>query len=57
MNNLVFNAEEVVGSRHPTFIIAEVGQNHQGDFEIAKNLIKKAKVNYVNCKHSRICSH
>lgn len=33
-----------IGSNNPCFIIAEVGQNHQGDIEIAKKLIKAAKV-------------
>lgn len=33
-----------VGGKNPCFIIAEVGQNHQGDIEIAKKLIKAAKV-------------
>lgn len=33
-----------VGGSNPCFIIAEVGQNHQGDIEIAKKLIKAAKV-------------
>lgn len=33
-----------VGGNNPCFIIAEVGQNHQGDIEIAKKLIKAAKV-------------
>ena len=28
-----------VGARHPTFIIAEAGINHQGDVTIAKQLI------------------
>jgi len=32
-----------VGAAHPTFIIAEIGINHQGDVEIAKELITKAK--------------
>ena len=32
-----------VGESHPTFIIAEIGINHQGDVEIAKELITKAK--------------
>ena len=31
------------GYEYPAFIIAEVGINHQGDVEIAKKLIKKAK--------------
>lgn len=34
----------VVGGNHPCFIIAEIGQNHQGDIEIAKKMIKFAKV-------------
>lgn len=41
--------EEVrIGGSHPCFIIAEAGQNHQGDIEIAKKLIKAAKV----CGHT-----
>ena len=32
-----------VGANHPTFIIAEIGINHQGDIKIAKELIAKAK--------------
>lgn len=34
----------VVGGNRPCFIIAEIGQNHQGDIEIAKKMIKMAKV-------------
>lgn len=34
----------VVGGDHPCFVIAEIGQNHQGDIEIAKKMIKMAKV-------------
>lgn len=33
-----------IGGSNPCFIIAEVGQNHQGDIETAKKLIKAAKV-------------
>jgi len=32
-----------IGHNHPTFVIAEAGINHQGDVEIAKQLISKAK--------------
>jgi sialic acid synthase SpsE len=32
------------GGSHPCFIIAEVGQNHQGDMVTAKTLMKAAKV-------------
>mgnify|MGYP002725455634 CR=1 FL=1 len=33
---------KTVGSHHPTYIIAEIGINHQGDVNIAKQLIKEA---------------
>ena len=33
----------LIGDNNPTFIIAEIGINHQGDVNIAKELIKKAK--------------
>ncbi len=33
-----------IGDHFPCFIIAEIGQNHQGDVDIAKNLIRAAKV-------------
>jgi sialic acid synthase len=38
------------GGNNPCFIIAEVGQNHQGDIEIAKKLIKAAKVSAIQYK-------
>lgn len=34
----------MIGGSNPCFIIAEIGQNHQGDIEIAKKMIKMAKV-------------
>lgn len=36
-----------IGGNHPCFIIAEIGQNHQGDMKIAKDLIKVAKVSIL----------
>lgn len=33
-----------VGGEQPCFIIAEIGQNHQGDLAIAKRMIRMAKV-------------
>lgn len=33
----------MVGEGHPAFIVAEIGINHNGDLEIAKNLIFAAK--------------
>lgn len=38
----------MIGGNHPCFIIAEIGQNHQGDIEIAKKMIKMAKVTLAN---------
>lgn len=35
-----------IGGNNPCFIIAEIGQNHQGDIEIAKKMIKMAKVRF-----------
>ncbi|XP_046385236.1 sialic acid synthase [Ischnura elegans] len=41
--------KRLIGSDNPCFIIAEVGQNHQGDMEIAKHLILKAKESGADC--------
>ncbi|XP_033098798.1 sialic acid synthase-like [Anneissia japonica] len=38
-----------IGGDHPCFIIAEIGQNHQGDIKIAKQLIKVAKDAGADC--------
>ena len=38
-----------IGDGYPCYIIAEIGQNHQGDFEIAKKMIKEAKECGANC--------
>ncbi|XP_022252235.1 sialic acid synthase-like isoform X8 [Limulus polyphemus] len=38
-----------VGGNCPCFIIAEIGQNHQGDINIAKNMIEVAKKCGANC--------
>uniref|UniRef100_A0A3Q1I2G0 N-acetylneuraminate-9-phosphate synthase n=1 Tax=Anabas testudineus TaxID=64144 RepID=A0A3Q1I2G0_ANATE len=39
----------MVGGNNPCFIIAEIGQNHQGDIEIAKKMIKMAKDCGADC--------
>ncbi|KAF7655927.1 hypothetical protein LDENG_00048240 [Lucifuga dentata] len=39
----------MIGGSHPCFIIAEIGQNHQGDIEIAKKMIKMAKDVGADC--------
>lgn len=38
-----------VGRDQPCFIIAEIGQNHQGDLEIAKKMIRMAKDCGADC--------
>lgn len=38
-----------VGGEQPCFIIAEIGQNHQGDLAIAKRMIRMAKVRARCC--------
>ncbi|XP_063221221.1 sialic acid synthase [Bacillus rossius redtenbacheri] len=40
---------KVIGSSHPCFIIAEIGQNHQGDIKLAKQLIHAAKDSGADC--------
>ncbi|XP_022201281.2 sialic acid synthase isoform X2 [Nilaparvata lugens] len=47
--DLIISADKVIGTSHPCFIIAEIGQNHQGDIEIAKKLIQKAKICGADC--------
>jgi len=42
MKTITFG-NRTVGPGHPTLIIAEIGINHQGDVDIAKQLISKAK--------------
>ncbi|XP_056374253.1 sialic acid synthase [Hyla sarda] len=39
----------MVGGDHPCFIIAEIGQNHQGDLEIAKKMIRMVKDCGADC--------
>ncbi|XP_038071002.1 sialic acid synthase-like [Patiria miniata] len=39
----------MIGGDHPCFIIAEIGQNHQGDIKIAKQMIKIAKEAGADC--------
>ncbi len=34
--------ERMLGDGHPTFIVAEIGVNHNGDLEVAKKLIQTA---------------
>ncbi len=38
-----------IGHGHPVFVIAEAGVNHNGDFELAKRLIREAKRVGADC--------
>ncbi|XP_066987639.1 sialic acid synthase [Macrobrachium rosenbergii] len=38
-----------IGEGQPCFIIAEIGQNHQGDVQLAKTLIRRAKECGADC--------
>lgn len=38
-----------IGGENPCFVIAEIGQNHQGDLEIAKKMIRMAKDSGADC--------
>jgi N-acetylneuraminate synthase len=43
MNREVKIGERIIGDGHPTYIVAEIGINHNGDIDIAKNLMEAAK--------------
>lgn len=38
--------KNIIGSNH-CFVIAEIGQNHQGNIDIAKQMILSAKVSVI----------
>ena len=40
---------KVINEKNPTYIIAEVGVNHNGDINIARKLIKEAKLAGADC--------
>ncbi len=44
MSRTIEIAGQRVGEGEPVFIIAEIGINHNGDLEVAKQLIDAAKV-------------
>ncbi|XP_068626456.1 sialic acid synthase-like [Battus philenor] len=56
MNSVSITKNIKIGGNNPCFIIAEIGQNHQGDIEIAKKLIKAAKEAGADCvKFQKSC--
>ena len=42
MNERIYVGERVIGSNEPVFIVAEIGINHNGDMELAKESIQAA---------------
>ena len=42
-NQIELNKDRWIGEGHPCLIIAEIGQNHQGSLEIAKEMIRMVK--------------
>jgi len=57
-NSCVKIGERLIGHGHPTYIIAEIGINHNGSMEIAKQLIDGAvkagwmRLNFKNVRHT-----
>ena len=49
MANKMQIGNRVIGDNHPVFIIAEAGVNHNGDLDIAKQLVIEAKHCGVDC--------
>ena len=50
--------EKFIGDDHPTFIIAEAGDNHNGDIKLAKKLIDVAyKSGLKKLQHLQLSKH
>ena len=49
MNKTLCIEQKNIGPGHPVFIIAEAGVNHNGDIELAKQLVSKAKECGADC--------
>lgn len=49
MAQIEIGDNQFIGGNNKCFIIAEIGQNHQGDIDIAKQLIDEAKVSGADC--------
>ncbi len=43
MKNTIKVGDKIIGDKYPTFVIAEIGINHNGDLKIAKELIEQSK--------------
>ncbi len=49
INNLIVVGNKVIGDNEKTFIIAEIGNNHQGSYDMAIELIDKAVNARADC--------
>jgi N-acetylneuraminate synthase len=43
MNREIKIGKQLIGDGHPTYVVAEIGINHNGDIDIAKKLMEAAK--------------
>ena len=43
MTEIKLPYNKTIGNKNPPFVIAEIGNNHNGDIQLAFELIKKAK--------------
>ena len=42
IQSITLRSGVTIGQGHPCFIVAEIGNNHQGEFDIAKQMIAEA---------------
>jgi len=42
INSVTLRSGVTIGQGHPCFIVAEIGNNHQGDFNVARQMIDEA---------------
>ena len=47
--NIKINEKTTIGKGFSPYIIAEIGSNHNGNFDLCKNLIRAAKNSGANC--------
>ena len=52
--NIQLNSKNKIGTNYPPYIIAEIGSNHNGKFELCKKMIDAAKNSGALCKISII---
>ena len=47
--DIKLNSKNIIGSKYPPYIIAEIGSNHNGNLDLCKKLISEAKNTGANC--------